>query len=1614
MSGTTSLYQSPTLTDNQLRTLEVCLSATTNSQYTLTMHDTFGDGWSDGAYIEIQTINDNTILKVFMSERFDETVQFSLYSPINKGAVWKFSNTFANDWKNLNYVDSAWIEVTTGTSTVSSTGTQYFREQFSGLTGMAAIEAAFNYRFGIVAYINGVEIYRDNMPTGDIQDSTSSSGSYQSLTYHGIIRPSTVAETSQSVMAVELHFQTSGFQQNVDFNGYLTFMAKYNSTTNCFIVPNDVAASSTTFTDSYKAFSWTRNTYTYLSASSLPGIIFAEFSGVSYPMVNGVRIWPYTSTSMTPSSFDVSGGSSVSGTEWTSVVNPSDVLYDASVWKEWVNIGTPSVYRAMRVTVNSVLSTTVYIYALQFLVCNNPPTTTIPYSQTPYQFYTLYSSVNINPNVFGVSGCQASPALPTGLSIDSSSCIITGSASVSSSQTTYTITAQTGTQTLTGTVTMSFTDCTGTMIRILRTYKSSASYEGFRIRNTANDDILLEVMTGHTNPDNTDVVSYLCVTVDRFDVTLYCTNLYWMSDSYLYVYGMLPDGQEELLLKTRYDSYLALDTTHYLRRHAIHSVEQWYYKMGEVPENWYNAETTGWTQAAKGSFPESSNQIQLYKKTFTLSSLSEVSGVILSIRYRYGCIAYLNGHEVWRNGVTGTLSTSSIAENAYSDLLYRVVTLPGRSVPTSTSETSVSYLQQGSNTIAFAIVAISATTQKASLFDATVRLMTNEPESHIWEFTSTESGMYGTAANVFSKYYSNSIYYYSCGDNSMIVTLNNDRREWISSVQIQNYYYSNSDGVKQFNLYARNGDGNWVELKAVTGLTYSMAGQKRRIYFANNTPYNQFKFENFGSGSTTSCGWRAQSLDLFADNVLVESSLTYTSTSAYKDIEMSELIPEGTGFYDFQITPNLPTGLVIDSQNGWISGTPTVESPSSTYQVTASKITGGTTTVSFTLEVVICTNGRSLMTARFRADSFASENSWKLFQGRTTSGTPLQSVTKFPVSSAYYYVDFCLEDGIYTLQGADSYGDGWSVNSGLTLTADLGAMELDIMEIRSSATKPVYASVAFSTFFPFQIEYTEWKVYQSVEAVAADWNTVTFNDAAWQTAKAAMIPSTEAVTTYIRKSFTMSGISDYQVLNVRVKYAGGVAAYFNGNLVARFNLAEEFEATTESIAVHDSTLFSKFHVILATANIQEGTNVFAFEIHRPIGVSSSDPIVFDATGVFGVEDCSTVLDSYSSLTSTSPNYGTIDYIMDLDPYTTGEFANSVGTYIEWTVENLLGSKWNSFNIVGSSTVSGWGFDIYGYFDADTSAANRITVYSNSNIEILDRSKPQLAVPVALASFRKYRWEVTVTSYSTTSIGTIHSAYCQATGSVCPAIGNYPSVGEGQISAAGCPDGYRGYSYRTCSGGVLSDIQTDMCTHKLPAMVRYRSSRFTFVMGTSVTTATPTYRNIVTRWYIDTGVSLPAGLTLNESTGEITGVPTAVQSLTTFTVYAENPTGAASTTISIQVRKGTCVAEGLFPVTDVGEVAVYECSSQGSYVGTQKRSCVLGETDGEWKDASGFCMSIATIVILVVVAIVIVAIIVFVLMRMGRKTKSVGGVKGKKTSKTVPKKSDKKTTKSVKV
>ena len=1582
--GSTLLYTSPTFANNDIREIEQCISTTTNNQYKIDLLDSYGDSWYTGAFLTIFGQYGNTVFKNMLTDARKETYSLSLYYAIEKGATWKLtSGTVSNGWTAYSFSDSTWTDATLGSVSTAVSGTQYFRRQFVGLSNMAAYDVRLYYKAGVIAYINGAEVYRDNLSSGDVTSSTPATGQYTELAYRGFIRPGSEVASQQSILAVEVHFLAA--QTTVDFNAYLAILASSTTDANCFIYSDSVSINSNGGVDPAKLFDFSLTTSFYSTYAGSPPTLTFTFEGPR-PYINSVRVWPYTYTTSAPGEFTFQGSND--NQQWTNAISVSGAVYTTSTYKIFGGYFYSSLFNYYRLNIVASTSTSyVEVFEFQPLICTTATPTSITFTPNTYTFWAKYESVSVRPDISEFTQCTAQN-LPAGLTIDSTTCVISGIVNNAISGVTITVSSVMLGNTYTGSFTLTIQECAGTIISVLRTYSSSASYESFEIKDAATQQVVMSVAANSGQVNNEDWTNIACVTGQKYVVSVGTTLSNWQETSHLYVRAVLSGNEMETILRMRYDSRVGFPSSRtFNAQYAISPHSNWNYKHGEVPADWYSStSTSGWSEGNDSNFPESSNQIQLYKKTFTVSDINNIAGFVISLKYKYGCIVYLNGHEAFRKGLSdATISTSSYADNIYSNTLYHQISLPIKTVQMGETA-AVNYIQQGSNTIAIGIIAANAN-QKEAVFDGALRLMAEQYQSRIFEYTVTSSGMNGSPSYILYQHYSYSIYHSNCIENYFNIAFNNDRHEWINSVVIKLHHSQSNQQVRQFVLKARNGNDEWTTLSTVSGLSWSQVGQAHTIYFQNNKAYNEYRFENFATGDTSNCAWKLGTLDLRSVyTTMTIPELSYESTAIFKDIEMGELYPNSEYYFNFQISPSLPNGVNLDPNTGMISGTAKAEMSSVTYSISATKLTGGTSTTTFSLSVQICTGGRSLVTLVARADNNPDQCSYKVYQDIGTSGTVVKSVDRLAIGTGLNYGDFCLNDGIYTLQLLDSLSNGWTNPAGYYLTVDLGTMIFEMGQVPSGVAS---VSTMFSTYLPFQIEYTKWKInYNYVN----NWNALDFDDSTWAMKKASEINTNIGVTTYIRKEVNIPDINKYHVLNIRVKYAGGVVAYFNGRKVARFNLEENFNSESKSLSVHNQDEFSKFHVIMTTVGAQNGKNIMAFEVHLPIGQSSSIPVVFDATGVFGVNDCSILVDTYSNIDGSTVQNCDIEELLDLNPTVYGYQQNVQGAYIEWEVENLEGTKFNNFGMHTVSARTSYGFSLYVRRD-NTDEYTSALALLNQQTKAMERNV--WSVPLGIAGFNKLKFQVDSTASYTVYVSSYMLLYCKPSGSgICPGIDDYPPVAEGEISPASCGEGYRGYSYRTCSNGSLGGINNQYCTQKLPDKLLYDSDIYNIILGTKVYINKPEYVNLIEEFYLNENTFLPAGLTLNTKTGEISGVPTEESELKTYTIYGKNQAGTTVTTISISIKKGTCKTEGNFPTTSVGETYVYNCASGGSYVGTQKRQCVLGEKDGEWGKISGSCISVVTIIILVIAAIIIIAVVVFILIKVSRKAKAVGGVKGK--------------------
>lgn len=111
------------------------------------------------------------------------------------------------------------------------------------------------------------------------------------------------------------------------------------------------------------------------------------------------------------------------------------------------------------------------------------------------------------------------------------------------------------------------------------------------------------------------------------------------------------------------------------------------------------------------------------------------------------------------------------------------------------------------------------------------------------------------------------------------------------------------------------------------------------------------------------------------------------------------------------------------------------------------------------------------------------------------------------------------------------------------------------------------------------------------------------------------------------------------------------------------------------------------------------------------------------------------------------------------------------------------------------------------------------------------------------------------------------------------------------------------TYSTDSTSTTSDAgasPTPTTSVQAPSSLSYASNPATYTQLVAITNNTPSSSGGAPTSY-SVNPSLPAGLSLNTSTGVISGTPTGTQSATNYTIAASNSTGSTQATLSITIN-----------------------------------------------------------------------------------------------------------------
>jgi hypothetical protein len=167
------------------------------------------------------------------SESLSETL-------VPRGAVWRYLDNGSNqgtNWSSLSYDDASWpsgparlgyggdgeiTQVSFGPNSSAKYITTYFRRAFEVADGsiFRSLKVRAARDDGVIMYLNGAEVFRNNMPTGSVGYLTNASttvGAPDELIFFETNVPPTALRSGLNVLAAEVH-QSGGTSGDLGFD----------------------------------------------------------------------------------------------------------------------------------------------------------------------------------------------------------------------------------------------------------------------------------------------------------------------------------------------------------------------------------------------------------------------------------------------------------------------------------------------------------------------------------------------------------------------------------------------------------------------------------------------------------------------------------------------------------------------------------------------------------------------------------------------------------------------------------------------------------------------------------------------------------------------------------------------------------------------------------------------------------------------------------------------------------------------------------------------------------------------------------------------------------------------------------------------------------------------------------------------------------------------------------------------------------------------------------------------------------------------------------------------------------------------------------------------------
>ncbi|KAK8795572.1 hypothetical protein WA158_000229 [Blastocystis sp. Blastoise] len=1496
---------------------------------------------------------------------------------IDETDAWKYSAVpqTTTEWTKNAINDDSWISYTPGNFPNTPVGTaRYYVTSFDN-NGVVNDYPFFTFAIksneGLIAYINGKEIYRFNM---EEKESVSPTDIAMSDSYDEQFRiVNHVIEIffkyfKKIVLAVEIHPVNNGTEHADSFSSYL--ILNNSDVPKAYTQDGTVSSNPDATGDEAKEMAFDDDIYTKWLSKPFDGT-----NSITYTYNNGraefINLYSVTSANdaytRDPVSFRLEG--SIDGIHWhiidTQYSNYFTSRYARNTYFLYSNRNAYNQYKLTILSIFYSSAEMTQLSEIEFNVLPRDISSGLRYGRSTYTFAYNFDTIEIYPVSSGHNNFTSNIELPHGITLDPDTGIITGDNLIYNTQLEVIISA---TNIFAGviestTIIIILTDYAKNRIEVLGEMNASTSWQiylEFQIYDS-NDAIVLAHATYHGGiEEGSCTLSY-----GDYKLKLLSTNLEtWERLNIMTLYITMKYGGRVIFFRDsfRYEAseLLCIHVSSDMLYSNVNSISR---IDGIIPDNWYsttyNPDLSEWNvNHSMYHRPSMSSRLSLTRRIIQIDTIPYATDLKILLHICGGSIVYWNGEEISRDQLpSGTITSSTTTTSTSLDYGEIYIYIP------------IWKVNKGNNVLAFLNV-LPQTISLPTLFKIDCAyLFVYESKQYALKYEASVAASLvdsGTSdANLIDGMAQSwSATYWQTKDITtwIHITYNSNVFVFINKYCLRNNNDIIADPI-EWTFHGCDYDGNnCVLLDSETNVHWNDRFENKCFYtILHIKSYSSYKlFLTRVFDGRRGIKYSLSEINFYDVNAssIVINPLSYPEDTLLgaKYVYLKSSTPT-SGYKNFFIQDGykLPSGLFIDSSDGVIHGTPTeVTDGEITIMVGAYTVLDEYSSTSITISISPCPSPNIPFTivVNHDFDGFCSLLKYIFYESE--SGKVIDEIASRDQNyiNTFYY---CLPPMKYSLRFEHERG----YCSGSIGTTHINAkVSLDDGTILVDGDVYTYERRKTFLFDNILVSHTfldNWVFLNSnsIESpVDNSWTLVDYSTTGWSTGNRKTFGSLQGITQYYRNAFEINDLLVQHSIRYTISLNSGYIIYLNGIEIYRDNMPEGnitsstlSTRTSTDIYTTGETISTQFNMGLVT-----GTNIFAIEVHKGSTNSTENTFTFLC-----------FINNDNQYLTVDGNAYACDYYYTNQPYMCFDNDSStkwystqscLGNCVSYFFNNYRREFITSYSITNANDAndrhpSGWNVE-----GSNDGGRTWDIIQKKSNIFFTEFSQTFTFEMIPAKSYHAYRIFFTQCdnkplngqSESSGAQLAVVGFYAKILKGLCSIPdGNFNSLASGDSYFKPCPKYYTRNTPTVCINGTL--IEDDNCTCILNPITTLQYPKDTFLFETrQYYSIEPKVDSTALTFSITP--DLPEGLSLDPSTGIISGTPTKSFSNQLFHITATN---SASVTylLHIDVTDPYCPEDGIWPVTRIGTTVHITCP-----IGMISHATRYCHYDHRWWDVKG--------------------------------------------------------------